>query len=202
MLQQQQVLLHDIRGPSIKRLSIAGPLYALALSGGNCNDELRYLAVGGMESQLTVFESRRWGVAGRWASACKHDIVANCFSPIDPKKCFVVGIDAEVVCGDWSVANQHSFSRPALRSNARWCGIDVLGNTLFALNENRMLHRVENALALCPEPPKKPEHGKHAKHARKTDAQDAEENVEENSDKRKLEVEALEVKRQRSEELE
>lgn len=94
-----------------------------------CSSPTGYIAVGGADRTVTIYDPRRWSALSRWVHCSKYEITGLTFSSIDPNYIYTQGIDYEVFCGDWKARNK-IFS---FRGDSNWLGFskchnrDVLG---------------------------------------------------------------------------
>ncbi|XP_078434065.1 uncharacterized protein LOC144705327 isoform X2 [Wolffia australiana] len=111
-----QLTLWDLRtgGGCVQRVtgSVGDLIYAISCSPSG------YVAVGGSDRCLTVYDPRRWSAAARWVGCSKYEITGISFSSISPDYIYVQGIDYEVFCGQWGEGKK-LFS---FRGDSNWLG--------------------------------------------------------------------------------
>lgn len=101
---------------TLKRVQpYSGPLYAMHVLGD-------LVGVGGFNRSLAVFDKRKMSVLAHWSSSLKYEITRFLFSSMDPKLCYVSGLDSEILCGRWDgSSNLSHFDGPRVES--RWIGM-------------------------------------------------------------------------------
>jgi len=113
-----------------------------ALDGHSASGQL---AVGGEEKAVYVFDSKKWTPSGQWKKVMKYEIFSLRFSSANPKLCYAVGLDHEVICGSWCTQKvRHESSDDGgkgegFRGDSRWIGFDQIqvaqSDHLFGLTE-------------------------------------------------------------------
>lgn len=94
-----------------------------------CSSPNGYIAAGGADRTVTVYDPRRWAALSRWKNCSKYEITALTFSSVDPDYIYVQGVDYEVLSGNWKECEK-VFS---YRGDSNWLGFsktssrDVLG---------------------------------------------------------------------------
>ncbi|KAG9130833.1 hypothetical protein Leryth_016974 [Lithospermum erythrorhizon] len=124
-----QLTIWDLRvqenGGCVQRTcgSVGDMFYAV------CSSPNGYIAVGGADRTVTVYDPRRWTALSRWMNCSKYEITGLAFSSVDPDYIYVQGVDYEVLCGNWK-GSKKVFS---FRGDSNWLGFsktstqDVLG---------------------------------------------------------------------------
>ncbi|KAL8524436.1 hypothetical protein ACS0TY_014139 [Phlomoides rotata] len=119
-----QLSIWDLRvkenGGCVHRImgSVGDMLYTVSMSSSG------YIAVGGADRTVAVYDPRRWGAISRWMNCSKYEITGLTFSSVDPNYIYVQGVDYEVLCGQWRETNK-AFS---FRGDSNWLGFTKCGN--------------------------------------------------------------------------
>ncbi|CAA0841752.1 Unknown protein [Striga hermonthica] len=77
-----------------------------------------YVATGGADRTVTIYDPRRWCAISRWLNCSKYEITGLTFSSVDPNYIYVQGVDYEVLCGQWKESKK-AFS---FRGDSNWLG--------------------------------------------------------------------------------
>ncbi|KAG9130832.1 hypothetical protein Leryth_016974 [Lithospermum erythrorhizon] len=91
-----QLTIWDLRvqenGGCVQRTcgSVGDMFYAV------CSSPNGYIAVGGADRTVTVYDPRRWTALSRWMNCSKYEITGLAFSSVDPDYIYVQGVDYEV----------------------------------------------------------------------------------------------------------
>ncbi|KAL6524960.1 hypothetical protein OROMI_030553 [Orobanche minor] len=113
-----QMSVWDLRvkenGGCVHRISgsVGDILYAVSISSTG------YIAAGGADRTVTIYDPRRWCAASRWLHCSKYEITGLAFSSVDPNYIYVQGVDYEVLCGQWRKSKK-AFS---FRGDSNWLG--------------------------------------------------------------------------------
>ncbi|XP_073021180.1 uncharacterized protein [Primulina eburnea] len=119
-----QISIWDLRtkenGGCVQRIvgSVGDMLYAV------CTSSSGYIATGGADRTVTVYDPRRWSAVARWLNCSKYEITGLAFSSVDPGYIYVQGVDYEVFCGLWRESKK-SFS---FRGDSNWLGFGKCSN--------------------------------------------------------------------------
>ncbi|XP_073314441.1 uncharacterized protein [Primulina huaijiensis] len=70
--------------------SVGDILYAVSTSSSG------YIATGGVDLTVTVYDPRKWSAVARWLNCSKYEITGLAFSSVDPDHIYVQGVDYEV----------------------------------------------------------------------------------------------------------
>ena len=84
------------------------------------------VATGGSDKQVSVYDVRKWSIAGRWKNVLKYELMWMQFSAASAGSLlYVAGMDHEVYAGSWAnqSLNQRNLERAAFRGDARWVGL-------------------------------------------------------------------------------
>lgn len=94
------VSLWDVRvsgsAACVQRLSDGGG----ALTCVSTHDS-GYLAAGGVDRTVTVYDLRKYSVVNRWINVLKHEMIHLFFSTVNVEYIYVTGLDQEIYCGNW-----------------------------------------------------------------------------------------------------
>ncbi|KVH98631.1 WD40-repeat-containing domain-containing protein [Cynara cardunculus var. scolymus] len=119
-----QLSIWDLRikenGGCVHRIcgSVGDIWYAVSSSSNG------YIAVGGADRTMTVYDPRRWSAISRWVNCSKYEITGISFSSIDPNYAYIQGVDYEVFCGQWKESKK-AFS---FRGDSNWLGFSKCAN--------------------------------------------------------------------------
>ncbi|KAK9269958.1 hypothetical protein L1049_025531 [Liquidambar formosana] len=90
-----------------------------------CSSSTGYLAVGGADRSVAVYDPRRWSALSRWVHCSKYEITGLAFSSTDSDYIFIQGVDYEVFCGQWKESKK-VFS---FRGDSNWLGFSKCPNS-------------------------------------------------------------------------
>ncbi|KYQ89157.1 hypothetical protein DLAC_10401 [Tieghemostelium lacteum] len=116
-------------------------IYTLGISEDN-----NYIAVGGANRSVTVFDTRKWSNSGSWKNCLKYEVTNIHFSTTKPSVCYVGGLDSEVLAGEWNGSGGVDHFT-GLRVDSRWIGISKLQHQefLFGFTSSTSAYWIENA---------------------------------------------------------
>ncbi|EGC36328.1 hypothetical protein DICPUDRAFT_78014 [Dictyostelium purpureum] len=100
-------------------------LYSIGIS-----TNFEYIAVGGANRTVSVFDTKKWSNCGNWKNCLKYEITSIQFSNKNPSICYVGGLDSEVLAGEWNGSSGVDHFT-GLRVDSRWLGLSKLKNEEF-----------------------------------------------------------------------
>eukprot|EP01132_Coremiostelium_polycephalum_P007582 gene7582-9323_t len=105
-----------------------------------------YIAVGGANRTVSVYDSRKWSNCGNWKNCLKYEIISIHFSDKNPSVCYVGGLDSEVLAGEWNGSSGVDHFT-GLRVDSRWLGISKLKNQelLFGFTAAGSLYWIDHS---------------------------------------------------------
>jgi len=129
----------------VKRISASNDwLYSIGVGADGS------IGIGGATRTLTVYDPRKWAVRAAWPSCLKHEIRSIHFSHADPSLCYVGGLDAEVIAGQWAGSGGGADHFTCLRVDSRWIGlaIDPHRDSLFGCTASGAAYFIKDARKL------------------------------------------------------
>ncbi|XP_043809509.1 uncharacterized protein LOC110605820 isoform X2 [Manihot esculenta] len=90
-----------------------------------CSSPTGYIAVGGADRTVTIYDPRRWSPLARWVHCSKYEITGLAFSSLDSDYIYIQGVDYEVCCGQWKESTK-VFS---FRGDSNWLGFNKCSNS-------------------------------------------------------------------------
>eukprot|EP01111_Echinosteliopsis_oligospora_P013436 TRINITY_DN4819_c0_g2_i2.p1 TRINITY_DN4819_c0_g2~~TRINITY_DN4819_c0_g2_i2.p1 ORF type:complete len:421 (-),score=138.94 TRINITY_DN4819_c0_g2_i2:11-1273(-) len=143
-----QLAIYDLRvagyASCIKRLTPSTSwLYGIGVGEG-------VVAVGGDSRTLSIYEARRsWSLKASWSNCLKHEIRGVYFSKVSKELCFVAGVDAEVIVGEWEKGGGTANHFSCLRVDSRWIGLCPSSlpkeDTIYGTTAQGTVYLVQNA---------------------------------------------------------
>lgn len=88
--------------------------------------------MGGQDKTVYVYDARTWKIRSRWRCPLKYEIIGLQHSTSEKNACYAVGLDNEVICGDYvSIKKSKAHTmlqqnhRLGFRGDSKWTGISL-----------------------------------------------------------------------------